>query len=122
MEVVFDDVATFVGKGNDMAFGSIEFTTISRAQDYSAIKHNEDNKGMVDQNNFSGQVQKSVEQMVRQVKSSDNAQWYEKKPDAKEKGNGKYSGDGGKNRKKQQAAKPQEKMVVKNAGGFDLKI
>ncbi len=85
MEVVFDDVATFVGKGNDMAFGSIEFTTISRAQDYSAIKHNEDNKGMVDQNNFSGQVQKSVEQMVRQVKSSDNAQWYEKKPDAKEK-------------------------------------
>ena len=86
-----------------MAFGSIEFTTISRAQDYSAIKHNEDNKGMVDQN-------------------SDNAQWYEKKPDAKEKGNGKYSGDGGKNRKKQQAAKPQEKMVVKNAGGFDLKI
>ena len=105
-----------------MAFGSIEFTTISRAQDYSSIKHNEDNKGVVDQGNFSSQVQKNVEQMVREVKSSDKAQWYEKKPDAKEKGNGKYSGDGGKNRKRQPPVKPQEKMTVKNAGGFDLKI
>lgn len=105
-----------------MAFGSIEFTTISRAQDYSAIKHNEDNKGMVDQNNFSNQVQKSVEQMVREVKSSDNAQWYEKKPDAKEKGNGKYTGDGGKKRKKQQSGQSQDRMVTKSGGGFDLKI
>ena len=105
-----------------MAFGSIEFTTISRAQDYSSIKHNEDNKGMVDQTNFSGQVQKSVEQLVREVKSSDSAQWYEKKPDAKEKGNGKYSGDGGKNRKKQQPGRSQDKVTVKNSGGFDLKI
>ena len=105
-----------------MAFGAIELTTISRAQDYTTIKHNEDNKGMVDQSNFSAQVQKAVEQNIREVHSSDNTQWHEQKPDAKEKGNGKYSGDGGKNRKKQQAAKPQEKMVVKNAGGFDLKI
>lgn len=105
-----------------MAFGSIEFTMISRAQDYSSIKHNEDNKGMVDQGNFSTQVQKNVEQMVREVKGSDKAQWYEKKPDAKEKGNGKYSGDGGRNRKKQPQGKPQEKMTVKKAGGFDLKI
>lgn len=104
-----------------MAFGSIELTTISRAQDYSAIKHNEDNKGMVDQSNFSAQVQKGVEQLVREVKSSDNAQWYNKRPDAKEKGNGKYSGDGGKNRKKQ-SAQNQDRMVVKTSGGFDLKI
>lgn len=112
----------FAGKGDIMAFGSIEFTTISRAQDYSSIKHNEDNKGMVDQGNFSSQVQKNVEQLVREVKKSDNAQWYEKKPDAKEKGNGKYSGDGGKNRKKQAQMKQQDKVAAKNAGGFDLKI
>lgn len=101
-----------------MAFGSIEFTTISRAQDYSAIKHNEDNKGMVDQVNFSDQVQKNVDQNIREVHSGDNAQWYEKRPDAKEKGNGQYSGDGGRRRKRQSG----ERMVVKGKGGFDIKI
>lgn len=104
-----------------MAFGSIEFTTISRAQDYTTIKHNEDNKTVVDQNNFSTQVQKSVEQLVREVKSSDNAQWYEKKPDAKEKSNGKYTGDGGRKRKKQTSGQNADRMVTKS-GGFDLKI
>ena len=42
-----------------MAFGSIELTTISRAQDYTTIKHNEDNKVNVDQANFSQQLQKT---------------------------------------------------------------
>lgn len=102
-----------------MAFSSIEFTTISRAQDYSAIKQNEDNKGMVDQVNFSDQFQKNVDQNIREVRSGDNAQWHEKRPDAKEQGNGQYSGDGGSRRKKKQ---PVERMVVKGKGGFDIKI
>lgn len=102
-----------------MAFGSIELTTISRAQDYSAVKHNEDNKGMVDQTNIGAQVQKLTEQRTREVHSADNAQWHEKKPDAKEKGNNSYSGDGGKRRKNSQAG---GKPDVKRQGGFDMKI
>ena len=104
-------------KGKAMAFGSIEFTTISRAQDYSTIKQNEDNKGLVDQTNFSQQMQKSVEQRAREVHSSDNTQWQEQKPDAREKGKNEYYGDGGKNRKK-----PQDRVVKKGPGGFDVKI
>lgn len=103
-----------------MAFGSIELTTISRAHDYTTIKHNEDNKVNVDQANFSEQFQKTTEQNIRGVRQSDNTQWHENKPDAKEKGNNKYSGDGGKGRKKQSAGK--EQVVVKNRGGFDMKI
>ncbi len=102
-----------------MAFGSIELTTISRAQDYTTIKHNEDNKVVVDQANFSDQVQKAVEHNIREVHTSDNAKWRESRPDAKEKGNGQYSGDGGRNRKKKHA---HERVVVKNQGGFDMKI
>ena len=45
-----------------MAFGSIELTTISRAQDYSGLKQNEDYKGMYDQSNISQQVQKNTNQ------------------------------------------------------------
>ena len=101
-----------------MAFGAIELTTISRAQDYSAVKHNEDNKGFVDQTNISQQVEKTAEQRAREVHSSDDAQWHQKNPDAKEKGNNEYQGDGGRQRKKE----PKEKMVVKGRGGFDIKI
>lgn len=93
--------------------------TISRSQDYTTIKHNEDNKGMVDQVNFGEQVQKAAEQQVREVRSREDPQWKESRPDAKEKGNGQYSGDGGSRRKKQE---PRERMVVKGREGFDLKI
>ena len=102
-----------------MAFGAIELTTKSRAQDYTTIKHNEDNKGMVDQSNFSAQVQKAVEQNIREVHSSDNTQWHEQKPDAKEKGNGQYTGDGGRRRKGKTS---QDRVVVKTREGFDMKI
>lgn len=102
-----------------MAFGAIELTTISRAQDYTTIKHNEDNKVVVDQANFSDQFQKTTEQNIREVHSSDDPQWHEKKPDAREKGNGQYSGDGGSRRKKKQV---QDRVVVKGRGGFDMKI
>ena len=102
-----------------MAIGAIEMATISRSQDYTTIKHNEDNKGMVDQANFGAQVQKTVEQQTREVTSKEDPEWRENRPDAKEKGNGQYSGDGGSRRKKQQ---PKERMVVKGQGGFDFKV
>ena len=102
-----------------MAFGAIELTTVSRSQDYTTIKHNEDNKVAVDQANFSEQFQKTAEQNIRAVRSSDNTQWHENRPDAKEKGNGQYSGDGGRKRKGKTS---QERVVVKKRGGFDMKI
>lgn len=102
-----------------MAFGAIELTTISRAQDYTTIKHNADNKVVVDQANFSTQVQKAVEQNIREVHTSDDAQWRESRPDAKEKGNGQYSGDGGRRRKGKPA---QDRVVEKSRRGFDMKI
>lgn len=102
-----------------MAFGSIELTTISRAQDYSAIKHNEDNKGMVDQSNIVAHVQKTTEQRTREVHSSDNTQWHDQRPDAKEKGKNEYRGDGG---RKRRGGNSQGQMTVKGQGGFDMKV
>ena len=104
-----------------MAFGAIELTTISRAQDYSTIKQNEDNKGMIDQSNISHQVQRNAEQRTREVHTSDNADWHEKKPDAKEKGNNAYYGDGGKRRGKKADGTVRDTRVSRS-GGFDMKI
>ncbi|MCM1063510.1 MAG: hypothetical protein NC420_03390 [Eubacterium sp.] len=102
-----------------MAFGSIDLTTISRAQDFSGIKQNEDNKGMFAQTFISQDVQKNTEQRIREVHRSDDPEWHQKNPDAKEKGNGTYYGDGGRRRK---GAKPQERVVIKGREGFDMKI
>ena len=103
-----------------MAFGSIEITTITRAQDYTAIKHNEDNKPLVNQTNIGQQIQKDTDQKAREVRSSDNSDWQNKKFDAREKGKGEYQGDGGRNRRR----KAEEPDAVKEKGhrSFDIKI
>ncbi|MDR0963592.1 MAG: hypothetical protein LBM60_03125 [Clostridium sp.] len=106
-----------------MAIGALEMTTISRSQDVAAVRHNEANKTFVDQSHI-GQVQtKEMEQMARQVHTSDNADWQRKKQDAKEKGKNEYAGDGGKNRRP--TAHPVPQKTTKDGvlyHGFDAKV
>lgn len=102
-----------------MAFGSIELGTIARSQDYTTIKQNEDNKGIAQQNNLVHQMQQETEHKTRQVTHSDNADWQQKKFDAREKGNGSYAGDGGSKKKKKE---PDGRVLIKGREGFDIKI
>ncbi|MCM1126705.1 MAG: hypothetical protein NC429_09555 [Lachnospiraceae bacterium] len=94
---------------------------VTRAQDFTTIKHNEDNKTMVDQTNIQRQFDQNVDNRLRQVNQSDQAENQQKRFDAKEKGNGTYSGDGGRRRKKEEK-KEDGKVVLKGRGGFDMKI
>jgi hypothetical protein len=102
-----------------VAFGSIDVTTVARTQDYSTLKHNEDTKGLHDQMNISQQIHKTNDQHAHAVYESDNVDWHNKQPDAKEKGNNSYEGDGGKQRKKKET---KEQVVVNGHQGFDIKI
>lgn len=104
-----------------MAFGSIEITTITRAQDYSTMKQNEDTRGMAEQLNLSSQTQKTTMNKAHEVHRRDDPQWHENNPDAKEKGHGEYYGS---TEKRPGKKEPREKMVVKKQqqGGFDIKI
>lgn len=97
---------------------------ITRAQDYTTIKHNENNKGMVDQTNFQNHFNKVVDERMTQVHHGENADQTNKRYDAKDKGNGQYSGDGGQNRKKdgEKDENPDGKVVIKNTNKFDIKI
>lgn len=101
-----------------MAFGSIEIVTLTRTQEYTTIKQNEDNKGIINQINIGHQIEKKTEQSTREVHSSDNAEWHNKKFDAKEKGSNEYSGNGGKGRKQGQ----KDQVLIKGHQGFDMKI
>lgn len=94
---------------------------VTRAQDFTTIKHNEDNKVMVDQTNIQRQFDQNVDNRLRQVNQSDQAENQQKRFDAKEKGNGTYSGDGGKRRKKEEKEED-GKVVLKGRGGFDVKV
>ena len=102
-----------------MAFGSIEIVSLTRTQEYTTIKHQEDSKGFVNQSGIGQQIEKKTEQMAHEVHSSDNAGWHNKKFDARDKGANEYSGDGGKKRRQNEK---QDKVVVKGHQGFDIKI
>lgn len=93
----------------------------TRAQDFTTIKQNEDNKGMVDQTNFQRQFDRTVENKLHQVHQGDKAENEGKRFDAKEKGNGTYEGDGGQKRKKEKSEKD-GKVVIKGQSSFDIKI
>lgn len=94
---------------------------LTRAQDFTNIKHNEDHKAVVDQSNFQRQFDQSVETRIRQVHQGDRTENEGKRFDAKEKGNGHYAGDGGQNRKKEEREKD-GKVVPKGMSSFDIKI
>lgn len=106
---------------NSMGISPIEFNgAVGRTQDFSTVRQNEEQKGMVDQNNFQRHFEQEINQNLHTVRKQDEADQKKNSFDAKNKGNGNYSGDGGKNRKK----KPQEpgNVRIKSQGGFDMKI
>lgn len=105
-----------------MAIGFVELQgQITRAQDFTTIKHNEDTKGMVDQTNFSQQVTKQVEKQAQRVNEQDKAENRQKRHDAKEKGSNEYYGDGGRNRKHGKLEKKESdgKVLLKGVNTFD---
>ncbi len=104
-----------------MAIGPIELTgMVTRSQDISLLKQNEDNKPILDQNHIQVNVQKKTDVQTKQVRNADNADYHEYRYDAKEKGNGSYQD----NRKKDKNKNKKEdgKVVVKQSSGFDMKI
>ena len=106
-----------------MAIGPIELNgVISRAQDFTIIKHHEDQKSQVDQNNFQMQFHKEVESKSTQVHHADDSENDEKRYDAKEKGNGEYDENGKKKREKKKNEEEEGKVLIKGQSHFDIKI
>ncbi len=86
---------------------------ITRAQDFTSIKHNDDTKGMVEQANFGQQMTKQIEKQVKRVNEGKQPEYHERKFDAKDKGSNEYRGDGGKSRKEKKKTEPDGKVIMK---------
>ncbi len=103
-----------------MAIGFVEMQgQITRAQDFTTVKHNEDTKGLVDQTNFGQQMTKQVEKQTQRVNEKNRLENHQKKFDAKEKGSNEYHGDGGRSRKKAKKD-PDGKVLLKGVSTFDI--
>lgn len=102
-----------------MAIGQIEIQgQITRAQDFTVLKHNEDTRGAVEQTNVGNQFTKQVENQVKTVNQKEQPDNQNKKFDAKEKGSNEYNGDGGQNRKNEEKTpkEPDGKVLLKGVG------
>ncbi len=95
---------------------------VGRTQDFSAIKQNEDNKANLDSANMHHKVEQKIERNVNTVQKQDDTDKSSWKFDAKEKGNGEYTGDGGSHRKQKQEEPSDGKVVIKSQSSFDIKI
>lgn len=105
-----------------MAIGPVEMNgMITRTQDFTTIKQNEDNKGLVQQTSMQSQKKQEINQQLSRVHKGDDAEREETKYDAREKGNGQYSGDGGRHRKKKEET-TEGKVIIKGKSSFDVKI
>lgn len=106
-----------------MAVGLVEMHgQVTRAQDFTTIKHNEDSKPMVEQAHFGQQMTKQVEKHVTRVNQGDKPEYHERKFDAKDKGSNEYKGDGGKKRKKKPGENPDGKVFMKKADHIDFSV
>ena len=101
-----------------MAINPINIVTMARTQDFTQIKHNEDNRAAMTQISTTQQENKEQRLRAGQVLQKDEINWHQKKFDAKEKGDNEYSGDGGKKRQ----GKQEDKVLKKGQQGFDVKI
>ena len=105
-----------------MAIGPVEMNgTIGRMQDMSILKQNEENKPVLDQNNFQNTFHKEVENKFSQVQHADDTENTKYQYDAKEKGNGQYNDSRKKKRKKKEDGKS-DKVIIKGQSHFDIKI
>ena len=94
--------------------------SVTRMQDVTQVKHNEDVKGMVDQANFQNTFHKQIDHKMNQVHQSDNTENRQRKFDSKEKGDNEYAGDGGKKRNQKNNA--DGKVIAKKQPSFDMKV
>lgn len=106
-----------------MAIGQIDLNNaMTRIQDFTTQKHNEDTRGLVEQNQFQNQFHKELNTSMRQVVKSEQTEYQNKKFDAKDKGSNQYSGDGGRGRKKDRPGEGRVVVKTEVETGFDVKI
>ncbi len=93
---------------------------MQRSQDVSAVKHQQDQRPVVEQQQIGQQEAKKLDHRMHQVNESEKKDEAGTKYDAREEGKNKYFSSSKKEKKEKNKS---DKVVPKNySGGFDIKI
>ena len=95
---------------------------ITRAQDMSALKQNDDNRAFVTQLNMQRIHEDQIESRARQVQEKEDLENDAGRHDAREKGKNQYAGDGGKRRKREDGIVIKKGPEGSEIIGFDIKV
>lgn len=103
-----------------MAINPINYAMIQRTNDVGTLKHNEDSRPMVNQQNIQVQVDKREDVLRHQVINRAESDRAKNDADARDEGKNKYKKRG---QKKSKASQGEDRVVKKqSAGGFDMTI
>ena len=96
---------------------------IQRTDDVGVLKHQQNVKPAVEQQNATAQVTKKTEEMSRQVITKDDTNKADAHADAREKGKNSYFFRKKNKQNKVESASSEDRVVKKNEGSsFDIKI
>lgn len=102
-----------------MTIRPVDFATIQRTDDVGMMKHQQDVKPAVEQQNIQVEIKKQEFNKSSQVRHADDTENNSERFDAREEGKNKYSKSGS---KKKKGIKSDGKIVEKSHGGFDMKV
>lgn len=95
---------------------------IQRTDDIGTLKHQQDSKAVVDQQNIQYQVDKNESQMMHQVTHVNENEQLNNHADAREEGKGRYFASQKKKKKMTQSQDDGKVIDKAMQGGFDIKI
>ena len=97
---------------------------IQNTQDVSTIRHQENQKPAIEQQNIQIQEQQKEQSQAKEVQKKDHADNEQKRFDAKEKGSNEYEDRRRNKKKKKPENMPDGSVKIKMtmSGGFDIKI
>ncbi len=107
-----------------MSIRPIDFNgMIQRTEDVGNMKHQEDAKPLVDQQNIQTQVEQKESAAMHQVKAKEDSAGTENHADAREEGHGLYQMESKRKKTKQEEKQQPGRVIRKNTiGNFDIKI
>lgn len=96
--------------------------TVQNSQNVTGMKHAENIRPSVEQANIAATTQKEIQHKSENVIRKENINKEQQKFDAKEKGSNEYVSVKVKKKAKTVTDDEEEKVIVKNQSGFDIKI
>ncbi len=106
-----------------MQIGVVDYNlAMTRPNDLVVQKHNEDHKGIVDQNVFQNVVDKKSDESTTTVTGAKDTDTRERQKDAKDKGSNEYDGDGGAKRRKKDEIPVEGRVIRKSHLHFESGI